>query len=214
MRSRLSGPMRIAFHPAPNAEPAPVDPLPAPLVGLTTYAEDSLAVGYVALTAARVTDLLNEYENIEFVDAYLQSLEDHHGLAFRTIAVARNEILAVGVAGPRGDPARRTRTRPIPVQLRIGPYDIRGNLHVLPGTDPMSSFRRRGSMVPLTEATVEWDAPDGHHVARWGTVVVNRLLTEWIAPATRDVRPPEVQLVPDLNETSMAKDFTPRLQAE
>jgi hypothetical protein len=41
-------------------------------------------------------------------------------------------------------------------------------------------------MVPLTEATIEWDAPGGRKIARWDTVVVNRLLTDWIAPATRD----------------------------
>ena len=65
---------------------------------------------------------------------------------------------------------------------------------MVPGSDPIASFRSRLAMVPLTEATIEWDAPDGRRIARWGTVVVNRLLTDWIVPATRDVWPLEVQL--------------------
>jgi hypothetical protein len=160
------------------------------------------------LTAGRVTDLMNEHESFEFVDTYLESLEDRHGLSLHTIAIARDEIFAVAVAGPRGDPARRTRTRPIPVELRIGPYDVRGNIHVVPGTDPLISFRSRRAMVPLTEATIEWDTPDGRRIARWGTVVVNRLLTDWIAPATRDVRPPDLNLVPEVDGSGLAKYFT------
>jgi hypothetical protein len=65
-------------------------------------------------------------------------------------------------------------------------------------------------MVPLTEATIEFDAPDGRQHSRSGTILVNRDLTDWIAPATRsDVRPPE--LVPELQGRGLAKDFTPQL---
>ncbi len=125
----------------------------------------------------------------------------------RSVVIAREEIFAVAVAGPRGDPNRRTRTRPISVELQLGPYEILGNLHVVPGADPMGSFRRR-TMVPITEATISWDSPDGRRTARWGTVCVNRLLTEWIAPARRDVRPPDVQLVAEAEGGGLAKDFT------
>ncbi len=216
MRARLPGPLRVFFHPAPTSEPedATRGPAPAPRVGLTTYTEDSLAFGFVALTAARVTDLLNEHEEVELIDAYVQSLEDRHGLALRTIVVGRDEILAVGVAGPRGDPARRVRTRSIPIELSIGPYDIWGNIHVMPGTDPLASFRSRGALVPLTEATVEWDMEDGHQVAHWATVVVNRSLTQWIAPARRDVRPPEADLVAEFDGAGFAKHRTAQLRVE
>lgn len=216
MRSKLKGSLRIFLRasPAPGSEGAPSGPPPLRVVGLTVYTGDSLAFGYLPLTAGRVTDLLNEHASFEFVDTYLESLEDRHGLSLRAVAIAREEILAVAVAGPRGDPTRRTRTRPIPVELRIGPYDVRGNIHVVPGTDPLISFRRRRPMVPLTEATIEWETPDGPRFARWGTVVVNRLLTDWIAPATRDVRPPDLQLAPEYDRTGLAKDFTTPLLME
>lgn len=209
-RSKLRGSLRLFLRTSPPAEPEvpPPDPPPVPVVGLTLYTGDSLAFGYLPLTAGRVTDLMNEHETFEFVDTYLESLEDRHGLSLHTVAIARDEIFAVAVAGPRGDPKRRTRTRPIPIELRIGPYDVRGSIHVFPGTDPIVSFRNRRAMVPLTEATIEWETPDGRKIARWGTLVVNRTLADWIAPATRDVRPPALYLIPQLDDSRLAKDFT------
>ena len=203
----------MVFQPGPppaNAErPALEAPL-VPMVELTVYAGDSVAFGWLALTADRVTDLMNDRTEFEFVNTFVQSLDDSHGLQVRTVVVARTEIFAVAVAGPRGDPTRRTRTRPMPVELRVGRYDVSGNIHVVPGTDPIIGFRRRRMMVPLTEATIEFDSPNGRMLARFGTVLVNRDLTDWIGPATRsDVRTPE--LVPELQGRGLAKDFTPQM---
>ena len=81
----------------------------------------------------------------------------------------------------------------------------------MPGTDPVMGFGRRRMMVPLTEATIEFDSPDGRQHSRFGTILVNRDLTDWIGPARRsDVRPPE--LVPELRGRGLAKDFTPLMQ--
>ena len=205
MRTKLRAPRRVFLRHAPP------DPPSDHVVRLTLYTCDSLAFGYLALSAGRVTDLMNEHEALEFVDTYLQNIAGGHGLALRAAVIAREEICAVGVAGPRGDPKRRTRTLPIPVELRLGPYDVWGNIHVVPGTDPLASFRSRQTMVPLTEAAIEWDVPNGRKIARWDTVLVNRLLTDWIAPASRDVRPPEVLLVPEADGTGLAKDVTSQL---
>jgi hypothetical protein len=209
MRSRLPGPLQIVFRPSTPlriAEESPPDALPIPLVELTVFSGDSLAFGQLALAADRVTDLMNDHDAFEFVDTTLQSLDDGHGLSVRDLVIAREEIFAVAVSGPRGNPKRRTRTRPIPVELQLGPYDVTGNLHVVPGTDPIIGFRRRKVMVPLTEATIEYDSPNGRVRSRFETVLINRLLADWIAPAlSSDVRPPE--LVPELGGR-LTKDFT------
>lgn len=182
-----------------------------PIVELTVYAGDSVAFGRLALTAGRVTDLMNERTEFEFVDTLLHSLDDHHGLHLSSVIVARDEIFAVAVTGPRGDSARRKRTRPIPVELRVGRYDVSGNIHVIPGTDPIMGFRRRAVMVPLTEATIEFESSDRRQSSRVGTLLVNQTLTDWIAPATRaDIRPPE--MVPEAQGRGLAKDFTPQLR--
>ena len=185
---------------------------PVPAVELTVYAGDSVAFGRLALNGDRVTDLMNDRTEFEFVDTCLESLDDGHELLVRSVYVARDEIFAVAVAGPRGDPARRKRTRPIPLALRVGRYDVRGNIHIVPGTDPIIGFRRRRVMVPLTEATIEFDSPEGRRVSRFGTILVNRDLTDWIGTATRsDVRPPD--LVLELEGRGLAKDFTPQMLA-
>jgi hypothetical protein len=197
----MAAPLRMVFHgapPAADADGETLGPLPPPLVEVTLYSDDSVAFGRMALTASRVTDLLNEGTEFELVNTFLQALDDSHGLQVRTVVVRRDEIFAVGVTGPRGDLTRRTRTRQIPVEVRVGRYDVSGNIHVIPGTDPIIGFRRRRVMVPLTEATIEFDTPDGGRLARFGTILVNRDLTDWIAPARRsDVRPPE--LIPELH---------------
>jgi hypothetical protein len=214
MRDRLPGPLRVAFQ-APrtvDAEPPTIEAPPVPAVELTVYAGDSVAFGRLALAGDRVTDLMNDRTEFEFVDACLESLDDGHELLVRSVYIARDEIFAVAVAGPRGDPTRRRRTRPIPVELRVGRYDVSGNIHIVPGTDPIIGFRRRRVMVPLTEATIEFDAPEGRRISRYGTVLVNRDLTDWIGTATRsDVRPPD--LVPELEGRGLAKDFTPQMLA-
>ena len=185
---------------------------PVPALELTVYAGDSVAFGRLALNGDRVTDLMNDRTEFEFVDTCLESLDDGHELLVRSVYVARDEIFAVAVAGPRGDPARRKRTRPIPLALRVGRYDVSGNIHIVPGTDPIIGFRRRRIMIPLTEATIEFDAPEGRRVSRFGTILVNRDLTDWIGTATRsDVRPPD--LVPELEGRGLAKDFTPQMLA-
>jgi len=197
---------------AADAERPTLEAQPVPLVELTVYAGDSVAFGRLPLNADRVTDLMNDRTEFEFVDTFLQSLEDSHGLLVRTVIVARDEIFAVAVTGPRGNPTRRTRTRPIPIELRLGRYDVSGNIHVVPGTDPIIGFRRRLVMVPLTEATIAFDSSDGRKLSRFGTILVNRDLTDWIAPAARsDVRPPEV--IPELEGRGLDKDFTQQLWA-
>jgi len=145
----------MVFHrppPAADVDCATLEAPPVPLVEVTLYSDDCVAFGRLPLTASRVTDLMNDGTEFELVDTFLQSLDDRHGVQVRTVVVARDEIFAVAVTGPRGDPTRRTRTRPIPVEVRVGQYDVSGNLHVVPGTDPIIGFRRRHVMVPLTEA--------------------------------------------------------------
>jgi len=213
MRSTLSRPLRVFRHVPAASDCADETSTSADVltVGLTLYTGDSVAFGYVPLAAARVTDLMNEHEEFAFVDTYLESLEDGHELAAGSVVVARDEIFVAAVAGPRGDPKRRTRTRPIPIEMQVGPYSVWGNLHVVPGTDPLMSFRSRRTMVPVTEATVEWDSPDGRRLAQWPTVVVNRMLADWIAPARRDVRPRDLQLVPEGESSAGGGDFVSQI---
>src|SRR5665811_1712798 len=79
MRARLQGPLRMFFQvasPAADTECPTLEAPPVPIVELTVYAGDSVAFGRLALTADRVTDLMNERTEFEFVDTYLHSLDE------------------------------------------------------------------------------------------------------------------------------------------
>ncbi|HUP55467.1 MAG TPA: hypothetical protein VM408_08165, partial [Methylomirabilota bacterium] len=90
------------------------------------------------------------------------------------VVVRRHELLLVHATGPRGNQARRTRTREHPLAIRIGPYEVRGDLHAFPGHDPLMTIRRRKTMVPLTDAWIEYQTGVERRRRRAGALVVNR----------------------------------------
>lgn len=162
------------------------------LVDLTVYAGDCRARGRIALDGDRITDLLNTHDEVELVDVMLESFEDGHAVEALDLVVARDEVFAVSVGEPRGNPQRRTRTQRYPVSLQVGAYAVQGYLHALPGADPILGFRHRRAIVPLTNAWISYEAADGHHRTFVPTLLINRALTEWIAlVADEEIELPE-----------------------
>ena len=199
---------------APAAPSAADRPAPEPRgvpegaeVEFAAYAEDCRIFGFLRLDAERLSDALNEHDRLELSDVLVVALDDGHGREEHALTVERDELLAVRAAGPRGNLARRGRTRPYPVTLQTGPYTIHGHLHTLPGGRSHAAAAVRQPMVPLTEAWIEYVAAGETHRARVGTIIVNRPLLDWIRPSRDD----EVGL-PDLPaETAPdphAKDLT------
>lgn len=190
---------------APKELPVPARP---PELEFVAYAEDCILSGFVRLGIDRLTDLLNDHEEFLLHDVFAVDLSAGQAREVAEILVERDELLLVHAAGPRGDSARRVRTRQHPVALRIGPYEVRGYLHCPPGTNPLASFSRRKPMVPLTEAWIEYDARAARQRLRVATVIVNRRRVEWIVEADDD----EVEM-PDLvlhtAHGPLEKDFTP-----
>jgi hypothetical protein len=162
-----------------GADPSP---LRHPMVDFVAYAEDCMLSGRVRLSAGRMTDLLNDHEEIQLVDVVVQRLQDSGTIEVAEVQVRREEILFVHAAGPRGESGRRRRTLMHPLAMQLGPYQIRGYLHALPGSPPMVAIRSRQPMVPLTEAWIEYDDGVLHHRHRVGAIVVNRDHIDWIAP--------------------------------
>ena len=88
--------------------------------------------------------------------------------------------------GPRGDAARRHRTMPQHLAIKMGPYKVRGFFHALPGADP-------GRRHPPAQGDGAADRrPDRVHVPRPAarttvdTVIVNREQIDWIAAVAAD----------------------------
>jgi hypothetical protein len=155
-------------------------------VEFVAYAEDCRLFGHVRLAEDRLTDMLNGYEEYVLVDVLAESLSDGRVVETPEIVVARNDLYAVEASGPRGDGARRLRTREHAIGLKLGPYLVEGQLHAVLGVDPLSAVRRRAPMVPLTQAWIGYEAAGTKRLHDAATLVVNRDVTDWIVPAGRD----------------------------
>lgn len=186
----------------------PIEPPPSISreVEFSAYTEDCRLFGYLQLGAERLSDALNTDGMLQLSSVLAIALDDNRAVELHELAVARDELVAVRASGPRGNAARRTRTRPSPVALRAGPYTVRGYLHPPPGGDPLQYFRRRPSMVPLTESWIEYQSAGAIHRARIGPIIVNRHFVDWIDRATdTDVR---VDLPVEMRIDPRAKDMT------
>ena len=152
LRSRI----RLTRH-SPGS-PTPVAPEPAvasPFIEFVAYAEDCILEGRVRMGAERLADFINDREQVELADVLVTDLAGSKAIDLHALLVSRDEILAVHASGPRGSSGRRTRTRTHPVVAKLGPYEVRGYIHALPGSDPISGLRRRPPMVALTEARID-----------------------------------------------------------
>ena len=110
-----------------------------------------------AWRAERLTDMLNDHDEIQLIDVLVEPLDGSAPAEIKEVLVRRDEIVLVHATGPRGDVARRRRTRQHPVSLDLDRYAVHGYLHALPGADPLNAIRRRKAMVPMTDAVIEFE---------------------------------------------------------
>ena len=177
-------------------------------VDFAGFAGDCTIAGRITMFGERLSDFLNGQERFRVHKVLLTSLEDGHTVAIDSVSIEREDLLIVAGTGPRGSEKQRTPKDQARMQLAIGPYVLMGRLHVPPGTDPMADVLRREPMIPLTNATVVYDVKGAAITTDLPTVIVNRLLVDWIAP-TSD----EASLFPEATVRSpfsmtLRKDFT------
>ena len=178
-----------------------------PLVEFVAYANDCILSGHVRLAADRLTDMLNQYDEIDLVDVLVERLDGLGVVEVKEVLVRREEILLVHASGPRGSQARRQRTRQHALAMKLGPYSVRGNLHALLGTDPLQAIRRRRPMVPLTDAWIEYHGGDEHLRRRVAVLVVNRDQIDVIEHAIDEaIELPDLPIQSDPGP--LLKDFT------
>jgi len=148
------------------------------------FASDCTISGKVTMFGERLTDFLNGQERFRVHHVECESLEDGHRAAVDSISVERTDLLAVIATGPRGSQKQRVTLDTSRLQVSIGPYLILGRLHTKPGIDAVASVLKREPMIPFTNATIAYEVA-GSIVARdISTIIVNRLLVDWISPTT------------------------------
>jgi hypothetical protein len=170
------------------------------------FAGDCTISGKMTMFGDRLTDFMNGQERFRVHHLECESLEDGHRVAIDSVSLDRDDLLAVVATGPRGNEKQRVSLETNRLHVSIGPYLILGRIHVSPGADAVASVLQREPMIPLTNATIAYEVA-GAIVARdVATIIVNRLLVDWISP-TSDA----ASLFPDIPVRS---PFTARLQKD
>ena len=208
----INGRIRLAFARNQTGLAVPeIVAAPAPAVieiDVVAYAEDCILSGRLPMAAERLSDLLNENLEFELVDVMVEDLSGAAGepVEIRDVLVHRDELLLVQAPLPRGNAGRRHHTRQHPIVARIGPYEVRGFIHALPGSDPIESMRRRKPMIALTDAVIDFSIGTTHHQREVGVVILNRDCVDSIAEG-HEGRIPVLDMPVD-KRGILLKDFT------
>jgi hypothetical protein len=178
MMDRIPRRLRLAFSQplAVEAEASPSDE-----VDFVAYGEDCILSGRIVLDADRLSDMLNAADEYALAGVTVERLDNGMPLQVDEIVVARDELCLVHATGPRGNADRRRHTLPKYVAMKVGPYEVQGFLHGLPGADPVSSIRRRKPMIPLTDVRVDYVVNGEHREDQVESVILNRDRIEWVA---------------------------------
>ena len=111
------------------------------------YTARCVFVGSYVLAADRLTDAMNRQTSVALTQVQLQVLDPLEFKELDQVTIPRDELLLVHATGPRGDPARRFRAWPHAVIVRIGPYQVEGLIHSVPGAHPTLGIYHRQHMV-------------------------------------------------------------------
>ena len=141
--------------------------------------------------------MLNEHDEFQLEDVLATHLPEGRTRVMREMVIRRSELYLVHAGGPRGDRARRTPTVPRGIIVKCGPYLVTGDVHSAPGIDPLRFFGRRGAMVPLTDAIVDFPGPRGRVQESGEVVVVNRDLVDWVRRSEGIATPGMGRALPD-----------------
>lgn len=177
MNDLILGRLRLAFS-RPDVSPEVASGLVE--VEFVAYGEDCLLSGRTVLDTDRLSDMLNAHDEYALVGVTVERLVDGEPIQVDEVVVGRDELILVHASGPRGDEDRRIFTARGHVALKMGPYQVRGFLHGLPGADPVASLRRRKTMVPLTNARIAFEIGGVLREDRVETVILNREQIDWV----------------------------------
>jgi hypothetical protein len=181
MIDRLPRRLRLGFSKTPPDIVTTSDEAVGDQVDFVAYGEDCILSGRAVLDADRLTDMLNAHDEYLVSGLTVERFDEDTPFELDDeIAVPRDEIVLVHATGPRGDAGRRHRTMPQHLALKMGLYEVRGFLHSLPGADPVEAMRRRKTMVPLTNARIEYTMHGERRAVTVDTVIVNREQIDWV----------------------------------
>jgi hypothetical protein len=131
-----------------RASAAESTPEPLPIEVLTADVARSM---FIEATEERVTDIVNHEDTLTARSA-IGSVPARQGAVEE---LPLDEVLVVVPPPRRTNPKHRLHRLTRPVRIVVGPYEVIGEAHIPPGTQPAGFLLRTGQrFVPLTTATV------------------------------------------------------------
>jgi hypothetical protein len=152
-------------------------------IAFTAFAEDSVIRGELLLDGDRLSDFIPQDGPFEIEHVTLEALDDGRRIDVASTSIARSDLIAITASGPRGNKARRVRTRPHPVRAQAGPYEIVGYVHAAPSAHPFSGVLRR-RVLPVTSALIRYRISGQPVEQEHDALLVNPDRIEWLQPAT------------------------------
>ena len=147
------------------------------------FAEDCVIDAKLDLEADRLSDLIAKSTDFEIEEVVATALDDGRTLTTSGLTTRRDDFAAIAAAGPRGNSARRVRTRTHPVMTRVGPYEVVGYLHSPPSAYRFSGSVRR-SVVPLTNARLRYRVGSEEVEQTFDALLLNGDRIGWVQQAT------------------------------
>lgn len=140
------------------------------------YAADCRVEGRLELEGERLSDMLNTRESLRLRTVVLTAHADGRAEMLDELELDRAELIAVVAVGPRGNPSRQIGTRSREVEVRAGPYVIRGFIHGPPAGNAFRGIEHRPPLIALTEARLEYQLCGEPVEERVEALLVNRQL--------------------------------------
>jgi hypothetical protein len=192
--------------------------MPIDFVGFTA---DRRITGAMPLADDRLSDMLNSVARIVIRDAGVDDLVEGGAPLTGDVTVPVGDLIVVVGTGRRGSESQRIRTVVRRVTIGLGRYVVAGCLHIPldevdlpPSLDPATVLAGRDILVPITDATISFDACGSPTSEHHETLLVNRARAMWIEVAP-PAQPDEIEddedeadARPSFARTNFVKDFT------
>jgi hypothetical protein len=156
------------------------------VIEFNAYAADCRLFGRLEPGDGRLSDLLNASAELQISPARIESIVDDRVVEHTLLDVPLNELYAVVATGTRGDPTRRIRTRTIEVVVELGPYEVIGEIHGTPASNPLVMVVRRPHWVPLTKAQISYRRGTEVVTDERLTLIINRTLARSLHAVDED----------------------------
>jgi hypothetical protein len=156
------------------------------VIEFNAYAADCRLFGRLEPGDGRLSDLLNASAELQISPARIESIVDDRVVEHSLLDVPLNELYAVVATGTRGDPTRRIRTRTIEVVVELGPYEVIGEIHGTPASNPLVMVVRRPHWVPLTKAQISYRRGTEVVTDERLTLIINRTLARSLHAVDED----------------------------